>query len=250
MSRDLFYFYFYTSGFYNSPGKFTRFVISMINTIIWDWNGTLLNDTDICIESMNDMLGKRKLPALSLQRYREIFNFPVRNYYVSAGFDFKVESFDVVAIEFMDLYFKRLPKAGTFNEANVVLSELKRLGIKQVLISAMEHNSLLASVKEKGLFEYFDHISGINDHFADGKIETAKKIVSVLKLDLTKTLMIGDTIHDFEVATQLGVDCLLIANGHQSVERLKPLNCEVTDNLNGVLGMVKNLKPETSPTLG
>ena len=221
----------------------------MIKTIIWDWNGTLLNDTDICIESMNDMLGKRKLPALSLQRYREIFNFPVRNYYVSAGFDFEVENFDVVAIEFMDLYFKRLSQAGIFDEATEVLSELKRLGIKQVLISAMEHNSLLASVKEKGLFEYFDHISGINDHFADGKIENAKKIVSVLKLDLTKTLMIGDTIHDFEVATDLGVVCLLIANGHQSIERLKLLNCGVVDNLNVALEMVKTEILMTTTTI-
>ena len=43
-----------------------------------------------------------------------------------------------------------------------------------------------------------------------------KKIVKELNLDLSKTLMIGDTIHDFEVANELGVQCLLVANGHQS----------------------------------
>ena len=199
---------------------------------------------------MNDLLEKRNLPALSLKHYRDIFTFPVRNYYVNAGFDFEVENFDVVAIEFMELYFKRLSQAGIFGDAAEILSDFQKHGIAQILISAMEHESLLASVKEKGLFEYFDHISGINDHFADGKIENAKIIVRDLKLDLSKTLMIGDTIHDFEAASELGVSCLLVANGHQSVERLKPLNCEVTDNLNGVLEMVKNLKPETSPTLG
>ena len=142
----------------------------------------------------------------------------------------------------MELYFKRLSQAGIFGDAAEILSRLRKQGIAQILISAMEHESLLASVKEKGLFEYFDHISGINDHFADGKIENAKKIVSVLKLDPSKTLIIGDTIHDFEVATQLGVDCLLIANGHQSAERLKLLNCQVVNNLKKVIEMVGTKK--------
>lgn len=214
----------------------------MINTIIWDWNGTLLNDTDICLGSMNDLLKKRNLPSLSLHRYREIFNFPVRNYYAAAGFDFTVENFDVVAIEFMDLYFERAYQAGIFAEARNVLSELQNQAFTQVLISAMEHESLLVSVKEKGLFDYFDHISGINDHFADGKIENAKKIVKDLKLDLSKTVMIGDTIHDFDVAGELGISCLLVANGHQSAERLRALNCMVTDNLNGILEMVNKVE--------
>jgi phosphoglycolate phosphatase len=150
----------------------------------------------------------------------------------------------------MELYFKRLSQAVIFGDAAEILSGLQKQGIAQILISAMEHESLLASVKEKGLFEYFDHISGINDHFADGKIENAKKIVNDLKLDLSKTLIIGDTIHDYEVACELGISCLLVANGHQSAERLKLLNCEVTGNLYGVLEIVKNLKPQSSPTLG
>jgi phosphoglycolate phosphatase len=209
----------------------------MINTIIWDWNGTLLNDTDICLESMNYMLEKRNKPALSKKRYREIFTFPVRNYYIEAGFDFNLESFDTVAIEFMDLYFYRLNNADIFMKAMEVLNSLKQDDMRQVLISAMEHLSLVSSVKEKGLYDYFDHISGIQDHFAAGKIENAKQIVKDLKLDLNRTLLIGDTIHDFEVATELGVKCLLIADGHQSMERLENLGCEVA----GDLGVVPDI---------
>ncbi len=48
--------------------------------IIWDWNGTLLNDTDICVSCMNRVLKKRGLELLDVQRYREIFNFPVKIY--------------------------------------------------------------------------------------------------------------------------------------------------------------------------
>jgi phosphoglycolate phosphatase len=214
----------------------------MIKTIIWDWNGTLLNDTDICLESMNSMLGKRNKPALSKHRYREIFTFPVRDYYIEAGSDFNLESFDAVAIEFMDLYFSRLSNADIFIKAIEVLNSLKQNDMRQVLISAMEHLSLVSSVKEKGLYDYFDHISGIEDHFAAGKIENAKQIVKELKLDLNRTLLIGDTIHDFEVATELGVNCLLVADGHQSMERLENLGCEVAGNLGLVTDIIFSKK--------
>lgn len=214
----------------------------MIKTIIWDWNGTLLNDTDICLESMNSMLGKRNKPTLSKHRYREIFTFPVRDYYIKAGFDFNYESFDNLAVEFMNLYFSRLNNAEIFIEAMEVLNSLKQNDMKQVLISAMEHLSLVSSVKEKGLYGFFDHISGIEDHFAAGKIENARKIVKELKLDLNRTLLIGDTIHDYEVATELGVKCLLIADGHQSMERLENLGCEVAGNLGLVSDIIFSKK--------
>ncbi len=210
----------------------------MINTIIWDWNGTLLNDTDICIESMNLLLQKRNHPVLTKDRYREIFTFPVRDYYIKAGFNFESEPFDLIALEFMDLYFSRLPKANIFSEAGQVLSIFQQRKITQVLISAMEHEALVNSVKEKALFKFFNYISGIEDHFAVGKTENAKKIVKELHLDLSKTLLIGDTIHDYEVADELGVQCLLVANGHQSIERLKNLSCEVVENLNMVTDII------------
>jgi phosphoglycolate phosphatase len=210
-----------------------------IKTIIWDWNGTLLDDVDICIEAINLLLKSRNHPALSKTSYREIFTFPVRDYYVKAGFDFSVESFDEIAIEFMDLYFKKLPHVSVFREAIMVLETFSRHNFYQVLISAMEHQSLVMSVKEKGIYNFFDSISGISDHFAAGKTENAKKLIGSLNPELSTTLLIGDTIHDYEVAKELGVQCLLVANGHQSANRLKKLGCIVVNNLAEIPNLLK-----------
>ena len=62
--------------------------------IIWDWNGTLLDDVELCINSMNLLLKERNLQALTIDRYREIFTFPVKEYYQKAGFNFKTENFE------------------------------------------------------------------------------------------------------------------------------------------------------------
>ena len=58
-------------------------------SIIWDWNGTLLNDVRIAIDSINYLLLDRKLVPLTLERYLEVFTFPVQNYYEQIGFDLK-----------------------------------------------------------------------------------------------------------------------------------------------------------------
>ena len=61
----------------------------MVKTIIWDWNGTLLDDLDLSLESVNILLEERNLPALSVEKYKDIFCFPIVVYYVKAGFDFE-----------------------------------------------------------------------------------------------------------------------------------------------------------------
>ena len=48
--------------------------------IIWDWNGTLLNDVKLCADIMNNLLKTRSLPTITLEKYREIFTFPVKDY--------------------------------------------------------------------------------------------------------------------------------------------------------------------------
>ena len=58
--------------------------------IIWDWNGTLLDDRWLCVEGINQALVKRDLPPISEDRYRKIFTFPVKEYYKKLGYTLEV----------------------------------------------------------------------------------------------------------------------------------------------------------------
>jgi phosphoglycolate phosphatase len=211
-----------------------------INTVLWDWNGTLLNDSGICIDAINILLQRRRLQELSRSRYLEIFTFPVKDYYTEAGFRFSEEPWDLVAMEFMHLYFEKLKSAEIFNDANEVLGKIRKMGIRQVMISAMEHDSLTRAVKEKGLSEFFESIAGIEDHYAGGKTENARNTMARLDIDPGSTVFIGDTIHDHEVAGELGVQCILVSRGHQSFERLLGTGRNVFPDLKQIVGYICN----------
>lgn len=202
-----------------------------INTIIWDWNGTLLNDIELCRKIVNNLLKERGKEALSTERYKDIFNFPVRDYYAEAGFDFSQEDFSKPADAFIDEYNKEIPNAPLHQFADVILERFKSKKFKQIIISAMEHQSLTFAVKAKGIHHYFDEISGINNHYAAGKLENAISILEKNGLDPKSCCLIGDTIHDHEVAEALGCNCILISAGHQSYERLLKTGRKVTHNI-------------------
>lgn len=202
-----------------------------MQTVIWDWNGTLLNDLDLCIASINSLLQKRELELLNHQTYKEVFSFPVKDYYAAVGFDFSKEDFAVPAREFIDLYNNRVAGCSLHPEAFGVLDHLKEKGIKQFVLSAMQENMLEQTLKEQQIYTYFEGIAGLNHHYATSKIERGEELIEKHRIDKNQTTMIGDTIHDFEVAEQLEIKCILIANGHQSKKRLQTTGATIINNL-------------------
>ena len=200
--------------------------------IIWDWNGTLLDDAWLCVEIMNSMLAKRRLPALTASRYAEIFDFPVRDYYLRAGFDFTNEPFETLSDEFMAAYNRRKGEAPLQQYAAAMLDRGQAAGIPQSILSAMEQGSLDDMTARHGVREHFTHISGLDNHHAHSKLENGLALIAALGAAPEKTVYIGDTIHDHEVAEAMGVACILIPSGHHSRTRLEARGVPVISSLN------------------
>ncbi len=205
--------------------------------LIWDWNGTLLDDADYCVENINVLLKKRNLPLIDKKRYREVFTFPVINYYKAVGFDLEKEGFEKPAHEYIKLYFGNFHKTKLFPCAAEVLETLSNAGYQQVVLSAMEHQSLEKTLEEKGILKYFNRIAGIGDHYGGSKTETGKQLIKELDINPKEAVMIGDTLHDKETADVIGVDTILVSQGHYSKERLLTAGVPVFENLKDVLGL-------------
>ena len=204
---------------------------NQVKHIIWDFNGTILDDLELSITVINKMLKERKLPTLTNETYKNIFGFPVKNYYEAVGFDFEKEDWQTVGMQFIEGYKSGFSSAKVFKDIESVLINLKAKGISASILSAMEHNHLLLAVKKLGIFNHFDSISGIDNHFASSKVDLGLELIKKVKFSKDQILLIGDTIHDYEVAKSLGVNCVLISSGHQSKERLLKTGVQVFETL-------------------
>ena len=204
------------------------------DSIIWDWNGTLLDDVDIVINSINKLLQDRNLELLNLERYLEVFTFPVRNYYERIGFDLNNEPFEIPAIQFITIYNKAVEDCGLHDETIPLLSRLSNQGYRQFILSAMEQQQLEKTVNANGINHFFEGLYGLNNYYANSKIENGKSLILNKGLNPDRTLMVGDTIHDYEVAQAIGCKCVLVAIGHQSKGRMLSSGATVVDSLNEI----------------
>lgn len=206
-----------------------------MQSIIWDWNGTLLNDLDFCISTINTQLKKRNLQPVTHDVYKAVFSFPIKDYYKTIGFNFETEDFETQAHEYINLYNRGVKNCTLHRSVIETLRYFKEKGIRQFVLSAMQHNMLEQTLKQQGIYNYFEGVAGLDDHYAASKIERGKQLISAFKINTEKSTIIGDTIHDFEVAEQLGIDCILIADGHQSEERLKNTGVPVLPTIDALL---------------
>lgn len=205
--------------------------------IVWDWNGTLLDDAPASMEVMDGLLARRGLPGLGgVERYREIFTFPVQTYYREAGLDFAKEPFEALAVEFIEEYNRRALDCALRPGARAALDAFAGAGCRQVLASASEKSALAAQVARHGIGGYFAAILGVGDSLGAGKEDLARAYLE--GAEPGDAAFLGDTVHDWEVARRMSRPCVLVAGGHQSRARLEATGAPVADGLEEAAEMV------------
>jgi len=198
--------------------------------IIWDWNGTLLDDTQAGVNAINAMLAARGLRQIDVPYYRDVFGFPVIDFYRTIGFPVDHEDWDAVAHEFHDRFLADT-SIHLHSHAARALDCFRDAGIGQSILSASEQSILDAMLAHYGIAHYFDGACGVDNLYGHSKLELGRALLQRLSFEPATVLLIGDSLHDHEVAQALGVRCILIAQGHQSHARLARSGAPVLDCL-------------------
>ena len=199
--------------------------------VIWDFNGTLVDDVQLVLDITNDILRDQKLPLIDADRYRQIFEFPVSSYYAMLGLPGEGEAFRTVADVFAKNFEEGMHGCALRADALPCILALSKRGTSSSLLSASRQASLSALTEQFQLTEVMTDIVGIDDHYAHGKVERGQLWLAETGRSPEDLVMIGDTAHDYEVATALGASCILVSYGHSSREKLETCGCPIADSL-------------------
>lgn len=206
--------------------------------IIWDFNGTILDDVIAGIKSENVLLSRRNMPLIdSVEQYHRYFCFPIVEYYKKLGHDFNKEDYNDLAIEWVTEYLKFSVESKLNDGIMEALDKFKKEDCCQIILSASEKEMLTKQVRELGIYDYFDEILGLDNIHANSKAEMAKEWAETKKP--RQALFIGDTTHDYETACFMNADCILVAKGHQSKDTLLKCGVPVFDTFYEMLGYVE-----------
>lgn len=202
--------------------------------LIWDFNGTVLDDVDVGIESANALLLRCGLaPFTNKETYRSIFGFPIREYYARMGIDFSKTPFEFLAPIWVEEYLSRADRATLNAGVRETITELKGIGVSQILLSATERDMLEKQLSQLHMENCFDEVFGLDNIHAASKEKLAQSWCK--EHPTARPLFLGDTDHDYAVARSTGNDCVLFSGGHQSRERLESTGCPVVDCISEIL---------------
>ncbi len=208
--------------------------------IMWDWNGTLLDDVNVNFQILNMLLKKRDIPVFeSIEKYLDMFDFPVINFYEKAGFDLFQEKYDDIAREYCNLYDDLFPTIELNEDTEKILRFFFNKNVTQLIVSASQQRLLTHQVTLHGIDHYFDEILGMRDIYGKGKVSIAKAYMNYNKINGSQVLFIGDTEHDKEVADSIGCDCVLVCCGHNSKKRLENTGSVVLESLGEIIEWVE-----------
>ena len=208
--------------------------------ILWDWNGTLLDDVWVSVKSINIILNRYKIDEITICKYLEIFTFPVIDYYKKIGFNFEKDPFEKIGTEFILEYTKNQFLPDLHTNSLETLTKIKALEVPQSIVSAATQKMLDKMMKHHKLNNYFKYVVGQDNHYAYGKEEKVKELIKIEKIKPSEVLYIGDTIHDFDVAGNLRIDCLLLSHGHTSYTRLLKTGAHVFNDMETLYNWIEN----------
>ncbi len=209
--------------------------------ILWDWNGTLLDDVEYAIGVRNRVFPRFGLPTVdSLAAYHAQFTFPVKDYYYRAGVT--DETFVEVANAWMAEYVRGCADVPLFADALPALDAFQAAGCAQAVLSASKRDMLVAQLTDAGIHDRFDAVLGLDHIYATSKEHIGLDYMTQHSVAARDTVMVGDTLHDAEVARALGCGCVLVARGHQSREGLLAAGFPVLDTLTDAVALLLGRK--------
>jgi phosphoglycolate phosphatase len=205
-----------------------------MKVILWDWNGTLLNDTPANVDIFNRVRIQCGYAPVTIERYRQLYRHPIREMYADAGYDFTKHSYEHLAELWGHAYLNYENPPRLHDDAEYVLRKLREQGARQSILSALPHAMLEENVQGLGVAHHFEVVKGANNLYGHSKIEEGVELARHLDVAGKEITVVGDSTHDAEVAQTLGANCWLVSHGAESESRLQQTGFSVCGSLTDV----------------
>ncbi|MEE4819166.1 HAD family hydrolase [Pseudomonas alliivorans] len=206
-----------------------------VEHVVFDWNGTLIDDIDLAVFAVNRCGEHYGVAPITADQYRARFDFPIASFYAALGFDLDCVPFPIIVRRYLEHFDAHVAECPLQPYVIEFLDAARRAGIGVSILSASHCDVLVQTLKAKGLYDRFEHVVGLNHNQATSKTAEALVLQKTLGTPASRTLFVGDTLHDFDVACSAGWSPVLVSTGHQDSERLRLSGAPLFRNLGELL---------------
>lgn len=201
--------------------------------IVWDWNGTLLDDNDAVVSAVNAVCAEFGREHIDLEQWRSIFSRPLQQCYERL-LDRPLSEADWSRLDVLyhEHYRELLHTAKLATGVPDVLREWGEAGRTQSLLSMWFHDELVPLITRLELLPLFERVDGLRTDIGGGaKAEHLRHHLAEQGLDPADVVLIGDVLDDALAAERVGTGCVLVTTGVMSRRALETAGVPVVDSI-------------------
>ena len=208
--------------------------------LVWDWNGTLLDDLSLVVTATNHAFAAIGGPSVDADEHRARFRRPVAEFYAEIlGRAVDEEEFGELDRIFHDAYRLGLTSTTLADDA---LAAIKSWPGSQSLLSMWFHRELVPAVETYGLAGIFARVDGLRTEIGgDLKAGHLARHLAELQVAGDRVVLIGDSLDDAAAAASVGGAAVLYTGGFTHPARLRASGLPVADTLVEAVEMAKRL---------
>jgi phosphoglycolate phosphatase-like HAD superfamily hydrolase len=207
-----------------------------VRHVVWDWNGTLVDDHAAVVAAVNDALARIAIHPIDAEAYRSHYTRPVQVFYERlAGRPIGSDEWQVLDDAYHDSYRRGLDQLGLAAGARAALADAESAGLTQSLLSMWRHEHLVPLVERLGISRFFLRIDGLRVAGGETKAEHLVEHLKALDVDPAAAVLVGDSLDDLAAARAVGARCVLYDGGSHHRHALEATGVPVVDTLTSAL---------------
>jgi phosphoglycolate phosphatase len=198
--------------------------------IVWDWDGTLADSTGMITNALVKAAQQVGLPALDPAKATSIIGLGLRESIYALFGDLPEAQARDLAAQYNTNYYAGESEIPLFPGASDTIIELNKRGYKLAVATGKGRRGLNLALQHSGLTQYFHATKTVDECFSKPHPQMLDALMDELVVMPERTLMIGDTHYDLQMAKNAGVHTAAVTYGAQSAVQLSPYNPEYVFN--------------------
>lgn len=225
----------------------------MIKLVAFDWNGTLLADTNACVKAESKARKYFGYRPTTVKELQKTFDIPIKKYWLEMGMkkSFFNKNSDKIQHEFYKHYEPLESHCRSRAGAKKLLLWLQGEKINAVIYSNHKKAHIFKQLRRLKISHLVDGIlaRAKNDnshvHFRNKEYKL-KKFIDKNNIKPKEIISVGDTIEEIEIGKKLKVHTIALTGGYNSIKRLKAAKPDfIIHNLNQTIQIIKNINEQS-----
>lgn len=192
--------------------------------IVWDWDGTLADSTGMITRAIVKAAEQAGLPALTPEAASSIIGLGLRESIETLYPGISDAQARVLATQYNVNYFAGESEILLFDGAAETIKALSRRGFKLAVATGKSRRGLNLALEHTQLRNYFHATRTVDECFSKPHPQMLDELMDDLVVMPERTLMIGDTSYDLQMAKNAGVHAVGVSYGAQSADAWQELN--------------------------